>query len=183
MSLLFTQINHWIQWRFIRWWKERQRWIEFEISKSPYQLNCSFIVAYRHGVSRKEASTHYGDFVVLLISFDSSQSLHTSTVSLWIIKTGWQTGSLIWIARLFNVRLGKYQIYRINLQNAFWILITIFSRESNSRIVNVCLSVCLSVWNQNPSDLRFQPINHWAYRPLSLSTSEPINLEPINHQA
>ena len=62
----------------------------------------------------------------------------------------------------------------------------IFSRESNSRIANVRLSVRLSQKPLSLSELllsAIEPINHQAYyhhayQPLSLST-----IEPINHRA
>ena len=55
------------------------------------------------------------------------------------------------------------------------------------------MSVCLSV-TETPQSLRIATIGHWAYRPLSLSTIEPIDhwaywpsslstIEPINHRA
>ena len=50
--------------------------------------------------------------------------------------------------------------------------------ESDSRIVIVNPSVCLSVWNQNPSDSDIEPIDHQAYQPSSLST-----IKPIDHRA
>ena len=60
-----------------------------------------------------------------------------------------------------------------------------FSRESNSTIANVRLSVCLSVHlSQKPLSLSelllstIKPIDHQAYQPLSLST-----IKPIDHQA
>ena len=82
---------------------------------------------------------------------------------------------------------------------------SIFSRESDSTIANVRLSVCLSVCHRNPSASQnrsyrpsslstikpidhqayrssslstIEPIDHWAYRPLSLST-----IKLIDHQA
>ena len=76
----------------------------------------------------------------------------------------------------------------------------VFSRESDSRIANVRLSVCpsvrLSVWNQTIRIADFTAsmilisayhaywpsyqstimlIDHWAYQPSSLSTNRPIN--------
>ena len=63
------------------------------------------------------------------------------------------------------------------LKHSSHIWSAIFSRESNSTIANVRLSVCLSVI-KTPQSLRIAPIYHWVYRPLSLST-----IEPINHQA
>ena len=71
-----------------------------------------------------------------------------------------------------------------------------FSCESDSRIANVRLSVCLSV-TKTPQLLRIAPIDHqayWAYWPSSLSTIESINhqiyrpsnlstIKPINHWA
>ena len=76
--------------------------------------------------------------------------------------------------------------------------VCIFSRNSNSRIANVRLSVCLSVHHKNQllgiAPLTIKPIDNWAYRPLNLSTIEPINhwtyqplslstIEPIDHWA
>ena len=77
----------------------------------------------------------------------------------------------------------------------------LFSRESDSRIANVRLSVC----HRNPSASQncsyrplslstIEPIDHWAYWPSSLSTIKPINhqayqpsslstIKPIDHQA
>jgi len=50
-----------------------------------------------------------------------------------------------------------------------------FSRESDSTVANVRLSVRLSV-TETPQPLRIAPIDHRAYQPLSLST---INLLAI----
>ena len=53
----------------------------------------------------------------------------------------------------------------------------LFSREGDSTIANVRLSVRQSV-TKTPQPLRIGPIDHQAYRPSSLST-----IEPIDHQA
>ena len=66
----------------------------------------------------------------------------------------------------------------------------VFSRESDSIIANVrlsvspsvCLSVCLSV-TKTPQPLRFAPINHQAYQPLSLSTIDPSDHQAYRHRA
>ena len=77
--------------------------------------------------------------------------------------------------------------------------VCIFSRNSNSRIANVRLSVCQSITKTSFSELllwplslsTIEPIDHWTYQPLNLSTIEPINhwayqplslstIEPIN---
>ena len=87
------------------------------------------------------------------------------------------------------------------------VLRIIFSRKSNSRIANVCLSVCTSVCHRNPkasqncsywplSLLTIKPFDHRAYPPSSLLTIKPFNhqaqayrpsslltIEPIDHQA
>ena len=57
--------------------------------------------------------------------------------------------------------------------------VCIFSRNSNSRIANVRLSVCQSITKTSFSELllwplslsTIEPIDHWTYQPLSLSTS------------
>ena len=77
-------------------------------------------------------------------------------------------------------------------------LLSVFSRESNSRIANVHLSVCLL--SPKPLSLSelllstIKPIDHQAYRPSSLSTIEPsdywanwpsslLTIKPIYHWA
>ena len=77
---------------------------------------------------------------------------------------------------------GEYTVFLIPI---ICIFAQIFSRESDSRIANVRLSVCLSVrLSQKPLSLSelllssIKPICHWAYQPSSQST-----IEPINHRA
>ena len=79
----------------------------------------------------------------------------------------------------YDITLGKFWNHYMtsrkpNGRPQIWLLNPFFSCESDSRIANVRLSVCLSV-TETPQPLRIAPVGHRAYQPLSLSTIEPID--------
>ena len=88
-------------------------------------------------------------------------------VKLWILAVARPAISMVLVPSLEHK-----DIQLVNLP--IKVLYSIFNHKSNSRITNVFLSVCLSV-TETTQPLRFAPIVHQAYLPLSLSTIEPIN--------
>ena len=87
----------------------------------------------------------------------------------WCAIQQWEVYCSVWSLSALPVYTGKVSKKRaakelvINFQNDLQNIRLVFSR--NSTIINVCLSICLSVWNQNPSASQNQ-----AYLPnLSLS--------------
>ena len=108
----------------------------------------------------------------------------TEAVNIWVLRINFQKTfpeTLIFIPKDVNI----YSTFFWQLQRTRTKIISIiqleeplsiFSRKSDSRIANVCLSVCLSVSHQNPSASQ-----NCSYRTSSLLTIKPI--EHIDHQA